>query len=87
MPKEWFEIFKMILRQMIMTQLQSTPLGTWMNDGHQRFRWYRNKHDGHVLTVEEYNEMNEYDKECYDSIEYDENNRKVLGCKNVKKRK
>ena len=86
LPKEWFATFKMILRQVIMPQLQSTSLGAWTNDGHQCFRWYRNNNDVTALTVEEYTELNENDQECYDSIEYDENNKKVLGCKNVEKK-
>lgn len=38
-PKGWYGIFRMVIKQIIEPQLQSTPLGDWIAPGHQSFRW------------------------------------------------
>ena len=82
LPKQWYEVFQMVLRQVIQPQLNSTPLGKWNSHGHQRLNHFICTSTHSVITMEVYNEMNDIDKSKYIPAEYYDIDNKICGSRN-----
>ena len=67
------------MRQVIEPQLQSTPLGRWIDRGHNHLMKYVSSSTGGIISNSEYEALGEKDQVQYIPVEIDMNNDKVLG--------
>ena len=58
LPDKWMDIFCMVINQVIKPQLQSTPLGKWISQGHQRL-YQLNTTTGKIVTNDEHAHMSD----------------------------
>ena len=63
LPDKWMDIFRMVINQVIKPQLQSTPLGKWISQGHQRL-YQLNTTTGKIVTNDEHAHMSDDQKNC-----------------------
>ena len=40
LPPKWYQIFADVLKSVIKPQLDSTPLGRWIGEGHQKWEYF-----------------------------------------------
>lgn len=80
LPKSWIDTFRMILKQVIVPQLQSTPLGKWIGLGHQRFHYY-NENTRKVITHKQFEEMTDDERVEFVPMDYCIETKKLLGHK------
>ena len=81
MPNSWLEIFHNVLRNVIQPQLQSNPLGKWIEDDHQLFEYFHDNENRKVITRVCYNEMSNDEKLGYQAVDINESSGKVISHK------
>lgn len=83
-PKSWYEIFQNVLKNVISPQLQSTPLGPWIDEGHQSFENYVDTASNQTIGSDEYKGLDPNTKCRYNAIDVENTSGKILGYRILK---
>lgn len=78
-PDSWLDTFRMIVRQVIEPQLQSTSLGRWIKSGHQRLSNYESRSNLKIITYHCYKQLDPGDQKNYTPVELAQHSNTVLG--------
>ena len=76
--ESWIGTFRMVLKQVVVPQMQSTPLGRWIGAGHQRFHYY-NENTRKVISYKQFMEMTDAEKLEFVHVDYCDETKKLLG--------